>query len=390
VERALRHQIPRDGGGAALTVVHDGEVVVDVWGGTRDEGDAPWARDTVALSFSTTKGVASTLVHVLASQGRLDYDAPIARYWPAFAHGGKGEITVRHVLSHEAGLWAIRDLVEDASQMRDWHGMLERIERARPIHAPGARNGYHGLTYGWLVGGLVEHVTGRSFADVLHDELAAPLGLDGCFVGLPPHALERRARLVGMRPPRPRTTRPRRHVLRDVRDGLIRGALSLVGRDFENFRRGLLPRGIGHFDWNALETVQACIPAATGMFTARSLARIYAMLANGGTLDGVRILAKDVAERAAHVQNRRIDDVLLFRLHWRLGYHRVLTTRGPLRHALGHFGFGGSGAWCDPSRRLAVALTLNSGIGTPLGDFRIWRLNHEILNAVHRRHEARH
>ncbi len=376
---ALQRQVERNGGGAALSVIHRGEVLVDVWGGVRDENGAPWTRDTIALSFSTTKGVASTLVHVLASQGRIDYEAPVARYWPAFAHGGKGNITVRDVLCHEAGLWSIRDLVDDASAMRDWHGMLERIERARPLHAPGHSNGYHGLTFSWLVGGLVEKATGKPFGRVLQEELVEPLGLDGCYVGVPAQCLSRRATLIGMRI----TTAPRRARRPRVRDRIVNGTWRAVHRlaktDPENLKRALLPRGIRRFDWNALETVQSCIPAASGMFTARSLARIYAMMAEGGALDGRRLVSPEVIARAGRVQNRRFDDVLLFPLHWRLGYHRV-----GIPHAFGHYGFGGSGAWCDPSRRLAVAMTLNSGVGTPLGDLRIWQLNRVILRSLDR------
>lgn len=377
---ALQRQIAKNGGGAALCVIHRGEVVVDVWGGVRDEGGAPWTRDTISLSFSTTKGVASTLVHVLASQGRIDYDAPVARYWPEFAQGGKGAITVRDLLCHEAGLWSIRDLIDDASSMRDWHGMLERIERARPLHAPGHSNGYHGLTFSWLVGGLVEKATGQPFARVLQDELCEPLGLDGCYVGIPTECDARRAKLLGMRTSHaPRSARKPRIRERLV-NGTWRAAHRLAKSDPDNLKRALLPRGIRRFDWNALETVQSCIPAASGMFTARSLARIYAMMAEGGALDGTRLVSPEVHARASGVQNRRFDDVLLFPAHWRLGYHRV--TGAP--HAFGHYGFGGSGAWCDPSRRLAVAMTLNSGVGTPLGDLRIWQLNRVILRALDR------
>lgn len=376
----LQRQIARNGGGAALSIVHRGAVVVDVWGGVRDDSGAPWTRDTVALSFSTTKGVASTLLHVLASQGRVDYDAPVARYWPAFAHGGKRDVTVRNLLAHEAGLWPIRDLVEDASDMRDWSGMLERMERATPVHTPGARNGYHGLTFAWLVGGLVEKVTGRPFARVLEEELTGPLSLDGCYVGLPAHCVSRRATLLGLRTSRPR--RPRRRPVRErLFEAAWRSAHRLARSDPENLRRALLPRGIRRFDWNALETVQACIPSASGMFTARALARVYAMIAEGGALDSVRLLSPEVVEQASAVQNRRFDDVLLFPTHWRLGYHRVTSfPRG-----FGHFGFGGSGAWCDPSQRLAVAMTLNSGVGTPLGDLRMWQVNRGIVRALARR-----
>jgi CubicO group peptidase (beta-lactamase class C family) len=395
---ALAKQLARYGGGASLTVIHRGEVVVDVVAGTRDAAGTPWTPETLSLSFSTTKGVASTLVHVLATQGRVDYDAPVARYWPAFAHGGKGDITVRTLMSHRAGLWDVRTLVDDASQMLDWGGMLERIERASPAPPSShARSGYHGLTYGWLVGGLVEHVTGKPFGQVLADELARPLGLEGCFIGAPEGELARRATLLGVRSAGARTpssaangdgrgagrdpARPRRR--EGLQAGLLRlawrAANTLAGHDPRNVTQALMPRGIRAFDWNADATARACIPAANGLFTSRALARMYAMLAEGGALGGVRLLSSDVLRQAMRRHGRGGDDVLLLPMGWRLGYHGV-DRRAP--HAFGHFGFGGSGAWCDPSRRLAVAMTLNSGVGTPLGDMRIVRLNRVIARAV--------
>jgi len=385
---ALAKQLARYGGGASLTVIHRGEVVVDVVAGVRDAAGTPWTPDTLSLSFSTTKGVASTLVHVLATQGKVDYDAPVARYWPAFAQGGKGDITVRTLLSHRAGLWDVRNLIDDASQMLDWGGMLERLERATPAPpSPHARSGYHGLTYGWLVGGLVEHVTGKPFGQVLADELAGPLGLEGCFIGAPQAVLARRATLLvvramgarGERGAEGRTSREGGGLRARALRLAWRAANALAGHDPRNVTQALMPRGIRAFDWNADATARACIPAANGVFTSRALARMYAMLAEGGALGGVRLLSSDVLRQAMRQHGRGGDDVLLLPMGWRLGYHGV-DRRAP--HAFGHFGFGGSGAWCDPARRLAVAMTLNSGVGTPLGDMRIVRLNRVIGRAV--------
>ena len=294
----FRRLLPASDGGASLAILHRGEVVVEVAGGTRDASGAPFLTDTVALSFSTTTGVASTLVHILASQGRIDYDAPVATYWPAFGQNGKETITVRDVLCHEAGLFSIRALVDDASEMLDWAGMLRRIEQARPAHAPGESRAYHAVTYGWLVGGLIEKVTGKPFAEVLRDELAMPLGLRGCFVGLPRDEMHRRAHLFGAGAKRPDAKAPgapprRRARTRAAKLGsaLRTAAFKLVGGDPASFKEALMPRGIANVDWNDEATLAACIPAANGAFDARSLARMYAMLANGGELDGVRLLS---------------------------------------------------------------------------------------------------
>jgi CubicO group peptidase (beta-lactamase class C family) len=153
--------------------------------------------------------------------------------------------------------------------------------------------------------------------------------------------------------------------------------------DFESILDALAPRGIGGFDFGSQATLQVSIPAANGLFTARSLARMYAALADGGELDGVRLLSARTLRRAIKVQPRphRLT-VMPYDMRWRLGYHGVLTSRGIPRRAFGHFGFGGSGAWADPSRRLAVGLIVNSGMGTPFGDLRIVRLGGAVLQCV--------
>lgn len=172
-------------GGAAVCVYHQGECVVDLWGGYMDDENTLWRRDTMAPSFSTTKGVASTLLHIYADRGLIDYDARVAEYWPEFAQAGKSGITVRQVLAHQSGLYHIRQMIDRADRMLDWEHMVEAIEQTWPAHEPGTRTGYHGLTYGYLVGEIVQRVTGENFSDLVQRELAKPLGLDGLYIGAP-------------------------------------------------------------------------------------------------------------------------------------------------------------------------------------------------------------
>ena len=153
----------------------------------------------------------------------------------------------------------------------------------------------------------------------------------------------------------------------------IETGLARVGVDLAEFRNALMPFDEA-FDWNAEETVQAAIPGANGQFTARSLARVYAMLAEGGEIDGVRLVSRERLVELSRVENRGRDRVLMIPMHWRLGYHRAFTLGKTAPDAFGHYGYGGSGAFCDPSRRLAVALTVNTGSGTPAGDWRMPRL----------------
>ena len=138
---------------------------------------------------------------MMVDRGLLEYDAPVAKYWPRFGQAGKQDITLRHVLAHQSGLYHIRQMIDDAARMLDWTYMIDAIERAEPVHPPGERTGYHGLTYGFLVGEILQRVTGEAFADLVQNELAGPLGLDGLYIGAPDAALGRAAELIWPRAP---------------------------------------------------------------------------------------------------------------------------------------------------------------------------------------------
>jgi CubicO group peptidase (beta-lactamase class C family) len=387
VVKALREQLRSFPGGAAVCVYHGGECVVDLWGGRRDAQGNPWKRDTMSPSFSTTKGVASTLFHMMVDRGLVDYDDRVAQHWPEFAQAGKERITMRQVLAHQSGLYHIRQMIDHADRMLDWQYMVHAIERTAPIHEPGAHTGYHGLTYGYLIGEILQRITGKPFPQLVQEEIAKPLGLDGMYVGAPKAVLNRAAELIW----------PRRGILAllpaDPHTGVwgtvFTSAAAVFQRvlripgfvlDVESLLDALAPRGISSFDFAAEKTLRATIPAANGLFTARSLARMYAALAAGGEIDGVRLLSRSTLARATERQKKTPGRLVIpFDMRWRLGYHGVATTRGFPRDAFGHFGFGGSGAWADPRRELAVALIVNSGMGTPFGDMRILRIGGAAL-----------
>jgi CubicO group peptidase (beta-lactamase class C family) len=386
----LRGQLAETPGGAAVCVYHRGQCVVDLWGGVRNDAGDAWEADTMAPSFSTTKGVASTLVHIMVDRGLLDYDEPVMRYWPEFGQAGKERITLRHVLAHQSGLYHIRQMIDRAERMLDWDYMIHAIEQAAPVHAPGERTGYHGLTYGYLVGEILQRVTGAPFSELVRRELAEPLALDGFFVGAPESELRRAASLMW----------PRRNILTPALPAgmarrITKGASPAIGLgarllgfelDVQSIIDSLAPRGIGRFDFGASDTLQVSIPAANGLFTARSLARMYAALAQGGEIDGVRLMSPQTLHRATRRQTHGGGlSVIPFDMRWRLGYHGVFTTQGSPRNAFGHFGFGGSGGWADPSRELSVALIVNAGLGTPFGDMRIARISAAALRGVEAR-----
>ncbi|MDA1075421.1 MAG: serine hydrolase [Proteobacteria bacterium] len=380
VASTLIRQIPaHNHAGCAACVYHRGRKVVDIWGGTRDSAGNPWVEDTTAPSFSTTKGVISTLMHILVDQGKADYDDPIAEHWPEFGARGKDRITIRQAMCHEAGLYRVSEMVSNPQEMLDWQHMLNVVADAEPAHQPGEGSGYHALTYGWVMGGLIEAIGGKTLEAVLQEELVDPLGLDGMFIGMPHNELYRRAELING------VSRPAAD-----REGWqanlaewTESMLEMVGVRLAEFRSALQPFN-EDFDWNSEAVVQAKIPAANGQFTARSLARMYAMIAGGGEIDGVRLLSQERVRQLSVIQNRGRDRVLFLPMNWRLGYHRAFTFGVSAPNAFGHYGYGGSGAFCDPSRQLAVALTLNSGAGTPTGDSRMLRIARASIKAVDR------
>jgi CubicO group peptidase (beta-lactamase class C family) len=381
VENTLREQLKKYPGGAAVCVYHHGECVVDLWGGYSDENNTPWRRDTMAPSFSTTKGVASTLLHIYADRGLIDYDARVAQYWPEFAQAGKENITVRQVMSHQSGLYHIRQMIDHVDRMLDWKHMVRAIEQTSPAHEPGTRTGYHGLTYGFIVGEIIQRVSGKKFSKLVQSEIARPLQLDGLYIGAPAREIPRAAQLIYPERTKSLAQTSFGHYL-ESSAGWLSKVLRKRGYDSDltSIFDALAPRGISNFDFGSPESLRVAIPAGNGLFTARSLAKMYAMLANGGEFEGTRLLSSKTIEKASTLQKPTgKNSVIPFDMRWRLGYHGVATTRGFPKKAFGHFGFGGSGAWADPSQDLSVALIVNSGMGSPFGDARTARISGAAL-----------
>jgi CubicO group peptidase (beta-lactamase class C family) len=164
--------------GASVSIVVDGRPVVDLWGGHVDKQKTrPWQRDTLVNVYSTTKGLTATCAHRLIDQGKLDPDEPVSKYWPEFAQAGKKDLPVRYILSHRAGLPAIKKpLAEDA--IYNWDRMVEALAEQEPWWQPGTKHGYHALTIGWLAGEVIRRITGKGLGTYFRTEIAEPLGLD--------------------------------------------------------------------------------------------------------------------------------------------------------------------------------------------------------------------
>lgn len=347
----------RAAGGGALSVYLDGEPVIDIWDGYKTPAVKDlWTADTMAMAWSTTKGVASTVIHMLADRNLLGYDDPVAEHWPEFGINGKTSTTIRHVLSMEAGLYDIRNLISAPEQMLDHDVMAGLLAEAAPAHVPGTKNGYHALTYGWLVGEIVRRVTGLSLGAFVRAEIAEPLGLDGFHIGLPETELGRVAAFPKL-PPEKAAAR--------LIGKAINPVTSLFGFNLNRYAAAFLPKG-GHRVIPTDAFLMAEVPGANGVFTARSLAKFYAALGSDEGIDGVKLWTPARRHAASQQQNSRRDQVIPARVRWRLGYHQPFPRRKTSTDSFGFYGAFGSGAFVDPSRRLAVGLVVQQAKGFPM------------------------
>ncbi len=341
--------------GASLAATVDGELVVDLWGGFGDAARTrAWVRDTIINVFSTTKAMVALCAHMLVDRGQLDVGAPVARYWPEFAQAGKERITTRQVLSHTAGLPGIRQPLATEA-LYDWSRMTSALAAEAPWWEPGTANGYHALTYGYVIGEIVRRITGKTLGAFFRDEVAARLGAD-FHIGLPASEDARVAELV---PP-------------SAEENAAAGVSSSY--DSETLASKVVsnppvrPELANTPPWRRAE-----IPAANGHGNARSVARVMALLACGGKLNGTELLSAPTIARAIQEQCYAKDLVLGFKMRWGLGF--MLTSEqlplGPNPRTFGHGGSGGSLAFADLDARVGWAYIMNKMSPSTAGDTRV-------------------
>jgi CubicO group peptidase (beta-lactamase class C family) len=357
--------------GGAVAVYVDGEKKVDLWGGLADElGGRVWTPDTIVVVFSVTKGAAATLCARLAEQGRLDLDAPVARYWPEFATNGKAGVTIRQVLSHTAGLPVIEDDLT-LEQLIDGRSVAAALARQRPIWAPGTRHGYHGLTFGWLIGEIVARATGQTVGELFGTEIAVPLKLDFS-IGLAAAEEPRLALLADPPAPDPAAVEAAIAALdsaeaRAMAHGLIAAMAdphSLMYR--MAMCNGALPTPAAEF-WNRRDLHASEQPAANGATNARSLARLYAACV--GEVDGVRILSEQALADATAEQATGVDAVMPFRNRFGSGFTLPSESLRLLSEAsFGHLGASGALGFGDARHRVGFGYVTNLIGGAPEGD----------------------
>jgi CubicO group peptidase (beta-lactamase class C family) len=357
--------------GAALCVYRHGRKVADLWGGVADSGTGrEWTRDTLQLVYSATKAATATCAHLLAQRGELDLDQPVASYWPEFGAAGKADIPVRWLLSHQAGLPVIDHPIPLADLLA-WDPMAAALAAQRPAWAPGTAHGYHGRTFGWLVGEVIRRVSGRSVGRFFAEEIAGPAGLD-FFIGLPGSERGRVSRMVIDDPPGPESVAaiPVEQVPEQFRPLLaaFTDPQSLMNRAFA--------LSVPDIDFNDPAAQAAEIPSSNGICTADGLARLYAGLT--GEVDGVRILDAGTTAAATAEQAAGTDQVLLVPSRFASGF-MLPTDESPLGGpaSFGHPGRGGSLGFADPDSGIAFGYVV-SHIRQDLNDNRAASL----VNAV--------
>lgn len=337
--------------GASVAVAVDGEMVVDLWGGTAtgaDSGhDVAWERDTIINVWSTTKTMAALTLLLLADRGELDLDAPVARYWPEFAARGKDGVLVRHVLAHTAGLpgWTEPIAMEDFT---DHAKVAALLAEQAPWWEPGTASGYHAVSQGFLEGEIVRRITGRSLGSVFASELAEPLGAD-FHIGTPAHC---DARVVSVIPPPPLTV--------DIADPDSLGVRALGNPRLRAEDSATVP-------WRRAE-----IPAAGGHGNARSVATVQSVVSGGGEAGGQRFVSAATLERIFEVQAQGTDLVLGVPLRLGIGYglNGPESPLSPNARTCFWGGWGGSLVVNDLDARMTVAYVMNKmGEGT-VGDMR--------------------
>ena len=334
--------------GASVCVVHDGKVVVDLWGGHSAPSGEPWQKDTIVNVYSTTKTMAAVCILMLADRGLVDFDAPVARYWPEFAQNGKEGVLVRHVMSHSAGLAGFDSRVE-IEELYNWDDICTRLARQAPWWEPGTASGYHAITQGYLQGEILRRVDGRSLGTFFREEVATPLDVD-FHIGL---ATQHDDRVGEMVPPTA------------TMDQISGDPDSIATRTFRSAT--LTGREPQTRAWRAAE-----IPAAGGIGNARAVARVHGAIAAGGALDGVRLMALETVARAQQQQINGKDLVLGVWMLFGLGFG-LMNPRNPFTPSPGAFywgGWGGSIAVVDPDTRTSIAYVMNRMGESTLGDQR--------------------
>jgi CubicO group peptidase (beta-lactamase class C family) len=359
--------------GAGCAVYVNGHPVVDVWGGIADARALRlWDHDTAAVIFSCSKGLLAVCAYLLVQEGRLDLDAPIARYWPEFGTADKASLTVRQAMSHRAGLPAL-DVDLSRADVLAWDPVIDAIEIQRPLHRPGAGHIYHTMTYGWLLGEVIKTITGHSPGQFFRQAIGDRLGLR-TWIGLPD---EMRAFVAWMEPPLPDEDS---HAAREaarlaLQNGVVARSASMGGAFGFPVENGVV-------SFNATDIQAAEIPAANGMSTAESLARLYAACVS--TVEGALLLSDVSLADLLRVQSAgpQLSGIPDDGARWGTGFQLASPPSQPMLGgtSFGHAGAGGQLGFADVDHHVGFAYLGNQMGG--YGDARARELTMALRVAI--------
>ena len=347
--------------GASFCATKNGETVVDLWGGFADPARTrPWVKDTIVNVYSTTKTMTALTALLLADRGQLDFDAPVARYWPEFAANGKERIQVSHLMSHSAGLSGWKEKISK-NDLYDWEKATSLLAAQAPFWEPGTAPGYHAMTQGYLVGEVIRRIDGRTVGTVFREEIAEPLGAD-FHIGLPASEDSRVAELI---PP------------------VAGDAVGDQPNMSELVRNMSMNPGIDVAETKTRAWRGAEIPAAGGTGNARSIAEIHAILANGGVAKGKRFMSEAGCRKALELQIEGTDKIMNVPARFGMGFG-LAGGLIPLPNANSMFwgGYGGSLAIIDMDAKTTFGYAMNRMVGTTTGDLRAFGLAMAMWDAL--------
>jgi CubicO group peptidase (beta-lactamase class C family) len=340
--------------GAQLVVLRHGQVVVDRFGGLANTARRiPVNADTPFMTYSVSKAFTGMCVHRLIEEGRVEWDAPIARYWPEWGCKGKEKATIRHAFLHQAGL-PLRGLsIELLALSWNWSLLMRYVARLRAEYEPGTRCAYHLVNYGFILGGLISRVTGSRPDIYLRKVFLDPLEMRNSWLGIPRREINRSARIYC----------------------------------------GDLSHKTAVQVFNLLYVRSGIIPAATFNSTARDIATFYQMLLNGGKYAGYEYLHPETISAATRLGYEGFDETIKYPLRWAYGFSLGgklsqnpdevcgMGQKSSIR-TFGHFGMASSMAWADPDADIAVAFTCNSLIEDKQADLRWQELSDAVWDSL--------